>query len=98
MRPLFWWSSVALAIGLVGCSDAPYCSEFVDMTGRSVAFCPSPRADPVCDRPGEEAHFEMSAGGFMLVGGDYARCSVEEVVTCPMGTVGVPYCVTDPEL
>jgi len=82
-----------------GCADgAPYCGLPEDATGRLVAYCDNPRAEPVCDLPGEEAHFEMEAMGLRLVGGLRAGCSTDDVIVCPMGTVGESYCITDPEL
>lgn len=94
-----WWllSSLVFLLPACGSSD-PYCSDFVDETGRAVVFCPGPRDEPVCDEPGDEARFEMSELGFRLVGGQRASCDDEDVVVCPMGTLEPPYCITDPEL
>ncbi|MFK7985442.1 MAG: hypothetical protein AB8I08_05385 [Sandaracinaceae bacterium] len=84
---------------LSGCDNGPYCGEFEDMAGRRVAFCPNPRQDPVCDLPGEEARFEEGpGGGLTLVGGERGSCNAEGIVVCPMGTIGEPYCITDPQL
>jgi hypothetical protein len=83
----------------LGCgSGAPYCSEFLDATGRPIVYCPDGRQDPVCDYPGETAHFEEGEMGITLVGGERAGCNTEFEVVCPLGTVGEPYCITDPEL
>ena len=82
-----------------GCADgSPYCALPEDATGRLVAYCGNPRQEPVCDRPGMEAHYEESGTGLHLVGGERAGCSIEDAITCPLGTVGEPYCITDPEL
>ncbi len=78
--------------------NEPYCSEFVDATGLAAAYCPGPRDEPVCDYPGERAHFEEGPMGISLVGGARASCNREDEVVCPTGTVGDPYCITDPEL
>ncbi len=85
-----------LALVLLGCgSSDPYCSDFVDATGRAAAYCPSPRDEPVCDLPGERAHFQTGAmGGVVLSGGLRASCDADFQVICPPGTVGEPYCIT----
>jgi hypothetical protein len=90
---------VLFVLVLAGCGGSdPYCSEFVDITGRPAAFCPDSRQDPVCDYAGQRAHFEERDMALELVGGERATCTVELEVVCPMGTVGEPYCITDPEL
>lgn len=99
MRKLISVGALALLLGGLGCgSNDPYCGEFDDSTGRAIAYCPNPRQDPVCDEPGDEAHFEEGTAGWMLVGGAYARCDEDREVACPTDTVGEPYCITDPEL
>ena len=90
----------ALALTLaVGCADGgPYCGLPADATGRLVAYCGNPRQEPVCDMPGMEAHFEEGPAGIILVGAERAGCSSDDVITCPAGTTGEAYCITDPEL
>ncbi len=61
-------------------------------------YCENPREEAVCDEPGMEARFESGAMGLRLVGGQRALCDANDVVVCPPGTVGVPYCILDPEL
>ena len=92
------WIPLAL-LAAAGCGPDYYCSEFDDATGRPVVFCSNPRAEPVCDLPGDEARFEEDPEmGLVLVGAERAECSSEREVVCPMGTVGDPYCIIDPEL
>jgi hypothetical protein len=90
---------LSLALFAAACgSDAPYCSEFIDISGRPTVYCPNARQDPVCDLEGDHARFVEGPMGLELVGAERATCNVEEVVICPPGTVGEPYCITDPEL
>ncbi len=91
---------LALAFVLsLGCSDgSPYCGLPEDLTGRLVVYCDSPRDEAVCDLPGEEAHYEMGATGLYLAGGLRAGCDIDDEISCPLGTVGEAYCITDPEL
>lgn len=85
---------VVLALFLLACgSSDPYCSEFVDATGRAAAYCPSPRDEPVCDLPGERAHFRETPTGIVLSGGRHASCNADFEVVCPHETVGAPYCI-----
>jgi len=94
MRPLLAIACLLAA----GCADTPYCGLPEDATGRLIAYCDNPRAEPVCDLPGEEAHYEMGALGLRLVGGLRAACGIDDEIACPMGSVGEAYCITDPEL
>lgn len=89
---------IAIALTVLGCSNAPYCGEFVDATGRPVVYCPGPRDEPVCDFPDDQARFEVGLRGYTLVGGLRASCNSEREVVCPAGTVGEAYCILDPEL
>ena len=83
----------------LGCgSGEPYCGLPEDATGRLIAYCGSPREEPVCNEPGQEAHFEMGGSGLVLVGGQRASCSSDDEVVCPTGTIGEAFCITDPEL
>jgi hypothetical protein len=83
-----------LALLVLGCgSSDPYCSEFVDATGRAAAYCPNPRDEPVCDLPGERAHFEETPMGILLMGGRRATCDGEFEIVCPLDTVGEAYCI-----
>ena len=91
-----WIPLVLLAAA--GCGPDYYCSEFDDVTGRPVVFCDNPRAEPVCDLPGDEARFEEGDMGLTLVGAERATCNTDREVVCPMGTVDPPYCIIDPEL
>ncbi|HHH28555.1 MAG TPA: hypothetical protein ENK57_09440 [Polyangiaceae bacterium] len=90
-------AALALAAS-AGCAPPPYCGLPADATGRLVAYCDSPRDQPVCDEPDAEAHFEEGARGIQLVGGRVASCSSDDELVCPPGTVGEPYCITDPQL
>ncbi|MCB9592545.1 MAG: hypothetical protein H6719_07425 [Sandaracinaceae bacterium] len=95
MRRLWWLGALAL----VGCGSAdPYCGLPADATGRLIAYCGSPREEPVCNEPGQEAHYEMGATGLVLVGGQRASCGIDDEIVCPVGTVGEAFCITDPEL
>ena len=47
---------------------------------------------------GVQARFEEGEMGIRLVGGERAGCNTEFEVVCPLGTVGEPRCITDPEL
>lgn len=88
----------ALFVLLLGCSNDPLCSEWVDATGYPAAYCPSMDQTPVCDAPGEEARFEESGGEVVLIGGDDAQCTMSFELECPPGTTGEPYCLTVPRL
>lgn len=93
------WIGIALALVAVGCGgNEPYCGDYVDITGRAAAYCPGPRDDPVCDLPGERAHYEDGTMGLHLAGGMRASCNADFEIQCPTGTVGPAYCITDPEL
>ncbi|MCA9604585.1 MAG: hypothetical protein KC619_03260 [Myxococcales bacterium] len=93
-RRLFLFALLA-----TGCMDAgPYCGLPADATGRLVPYCGNARAEPVCSYPGQEAHYEMGAAGLLLVGGERASCGADDEITCPMGTEGEAFCLTDPEL
>ncbi len=89
---------LALAAPACGGND-PYCGLPLDVTGREVIYCPGVHDTPVCDLEGMHTHFEVSATGRReLVGGVHATCDEEGEVTCPAGTMGEAYCITDPEL
>lgn len=99
LRPMARRLSFLLVLLVAGCADAgPYCGLPEDATGRLVPYCGNARAEPVCDFPGEEAHYEMGATGLVLVGGARASCDSNDEIACPMGTVGEAFCLTDPEL
>jgi hypothetical protein len=98
MRWLAPWVALAASAAAAGCSNAPFCGEFVDLTGRPAVYCPGPRDEPVCDFPDQTARFEVGTRGWELVGGARATCSSEGEVVCPTGTTGQAYCITDPEL
>ncbi|UJR79599.1 hypothetical protein [Sandaracinus amylolyticus] len=88
-----------LVLGLAACGSEvdPYCSEVDDPTGRGVALCRAGSETPVCDVPGETAHWERtsSGGAVRLVGGTLAFCDDAREVVCTDRSVA-PYCL--PEL
>ena len=88
----------ALALGSACGPDGPYCGLPADITNRLTVYCPSDAEDPVCDFPGMEAHYEDTASGLRLVGGELATCDTDDNAACPPGTVGEPRCLPDPEL
>lgn len=93
------WIAAAAFFGALACGgNEPYCSEFVDITGRAAAYCPGPRDEPVCDLEGERGRFEEGSMGLTLVGAVRATCNAEREVVCAAATSGEPYCITDPEL
>ncbi len=94
-----FWIVIALALFAVACgSNEPYCGDYVDITGRAAAYCPGPRDDPVCDLPGQQAHFGDGTLGLELQGGARATCDADFHVACPTGTTGPAYCLRDPSL
>ncbi|MBX3276201.1 MAG: hypothetical protein KF729_38465 [Sandaracinaceae bacterium] len=97
MRALFALS-VALSSLVAGCRPSLFCGQPRDATGRLVPLCENQREEPVCDEPGSMARYEEGLSGLVLVGGQRALCDGDDVVICPAGTVGEPYCLLDPEL
>ena len=84
-----------------GCAPAgPHCSAVIDITGRFVAACGNPRADPICDETGETGRYENTPTmGIQLVGAVVINtCTLNDEVVCPTGTEGEPYCLVDPRL
>jgi hypothetical protein len=94
------WALIAIvSISAFACtSNEPYCSDFIDATGRAAVYCPGPRDEPVCDYPGQMAHFEEGSLGIVLVGGERPSCNADDEVVCPDTTTGDAYCIRDPEL
>lgn len=96
-RLLLWLALPAIIAA--GCGNDPYCGLPLDATGREVVYCPGVRDVAVCDLEGQRAHYEESSRGrYELVGASRATCTADSEVVCPAGTVGSPYCITDPEL
>jgi len=93
------WLILLGALMCIGCGTGnPSCGLPADATGRLIVYCDDPRQEGVCDEMGMEAHYESGAMGVQLVGGQRASCDADDQIVCPMGTVGDPYCITDPEL
>jgi hypothetical protein len=91
-------SVLLLSVVALGCAAPPpyQCSSPVDTSGRGLALCHAANDIPVCDDPGEMAHYVDDAmGGHVLAGGTHAICDGSNQVVCPDRTV-MPHCIAQP--
>lgn len=91
-------SLVLVAAALTACAAPPpyQCSSPIDMSGRGLALCRVATQTPVCDLPGEMAHYEMTPmGGYTLIGATTADCDASNQVVCADRTV-LPRCIEQP--
>lgn len=87
------WTLLALAVSLAACAPPPPmgCTSTADGSGRGIPYCNAADEIPVCDAPGEMAHFTGSSIT-TLEGGTLALCDSSNQLVCGDRTVA-PRCV-----